>query len=558
VKLWASMLAVLVLVLVVAGCGGSTVTGQIGPKSGGTLTVALDGDIHYADPSFVSDTNSLYVASQVVEGLVGLEPGTISDVVPVLAADLPTVSADGLTYTFKLRSGIKFHDGTDFNADAVQYNYDRWQALPKGDLQTNATYYALAFGGFGAASNLTKVDAPDESTVVFHLQHPQSNFLISQASVAFGIQSPTAIQANDGNNPSLKANAYAMDANGQGKAMVGTGPFMFSQWTPGDHVTLVKNPNYWNRSTAPYLDEIDFKVITDPQARIAALSSGAVDLVESLDPADVPAVTKDSNLMVLDRGPSCNLTQLGMNDFDTVGGQPNLLANSGVRQAIAAAINKPGYISAFYAGEATVADNWLPPQALYYKAEYLPTYNLAESRGFLAGAGVPTSGLKVDLWYPTDSPDGVLPNAKAMAQAIASDLQAAGFVINLRTEAYSPNYLSDEAAGNMQMWLASDSCHWAAPDDFLYYFFHYSGGVPSPMFNYKNDSMNVLMMAALTSNTPTSTEFDWQRVQDLIAADMPTVPLLNAKLPAGAHRYVMGFVGAGNHIEVLNTVWLNK
>ena len=184
------------------------------------------------------------------KGSSGLAPGTTSTIVPVLASDLPTVSPDGLTYTFKLRSGIKFHDGTDFNADAVKFNYDRWKAFPKGDLQTSAAYFAAVFGGFGAHPIWSRWMRPIRSTVVFHLRHAQSNFLISQTVSAFGIQSPTAIQANDGNNPTLPANPTPWARNGQGKAMVGTGPFMFSEWVPGDHVTLVKNPDYWNKAGA--------------------------------------------------------------------------------------------------------------------------------------------------------------------------------------------------------------------------------------------------------------------------------------------------------------------
>src|SRR5450759_2849246 len=86
-------------------------------------------------PSLTSDGNSLYVEAMVAEGLVGLQPGTISTIIPVLASAMPTVSADGKTYTFTLRTGIKFHDGTAFNADAVKFNYDRWKAYAKGDLQ---------------------------------------------------------------------------------------------------------------------------------------------------------------------------------------------------------------------------------------------------------------------------------------------------------------------------------------------------------------------------------------------------------------------------------------
>jgi peptide/nickel transport system substrate-binding protein len=564
------MLAVMALVAV--GCGGSSTTASGGPKNGGILTVALDGDIQYADPSFVSDRNSLYVADQVVEGLVGLEPGTTSTVIPVLASALPTVSADGRTYTFKLRSGIKFHDGTTLDADAVKYNYQRWKDFSVGDLETHASYAAATFGGFGdpaapgtapigavdTSSNVASIEAPDSATVVIRLRTAQSNFLLSQTAAPFGIQSPTAIAANDGNNPKLADNPYALGANGQGKAMVGTGPFMFSEWVPGDHVRLARNPNYWNSAAAPYLDGIVFKPFADSASKLAALQAGTVDLVESLEPTAVKTVSAATSLMVLDRGLTCNITQLAMNDYDTVNGLPNLAANQGVRFAIASAVNKPSYIAGFYAGEAGVADNWLPAGAEFYKPENLPTYNVAGSRGSLAGAGVPTTGLDMDLWYPTGAPAAVLPDPEGLAQAIARDLDAAGFTVHLKGEAYSPNYLADEAAGKLPMWIKSQSCRWAGPDDFLYSAFRYTKDLPSAMFNYKNDELNTVMTAALTATTATAANADWQKAQDLIAADMPTVPLLSSKLPAGAQRYVMGFVGSGNQTEVLNTVWLSK
>jgi peptide/nickel transport system substrate-binding protein len=558
VKRWASMLAALAVVAAACG-GGSTATPQyFGPKLGGTLTVALDGDIRYADPSLVNDGQSIYVANQVVEGLVGLQPGTTSTVVPVLAAALPTASSDGLTYTFKLRSGVKFHDGTDFNAAAVKFNYDRWNAYPKGDLQNAAVYFAAVFGGFGSASNLAGVDAPDPSTVVFHLRKPQGNFLISQTVSVFGIQSPTAIAANDGNNVTLSKNAYALGTNGAGKAMVGTGPFMFQEWKPADHVTLVKNPNYWNRAAEPYLDKVVFKPFATAAAELAAMQAGTVDLVESLDPAEVAAVDGDASLVVLDRGAGCNLTQLGMNNFDTIAGQANLLANPGARLAISAAVDKPAYVSGFYAGEATVADSWIPAGALYYKREYLPTYNVTGSRGYLAQWGIPANGLNVDLWFPTSPPASLFTDAKALAQSIATDLTAAGFTVALKTEPYSPNYLADEAAGKMQMWLQSRNCRWASPDDFLVTSFGYANGAPSAMFNYKNDDLNTLMTSAVQDTDPAKAKIDWQKAQDLIAPGMPTVPLLSAKMPAGAHKYVKGFVGAGNRVEILNTVWLDR
>lgn len=550
-KRWASMLAVLALVAV--ACGSSRATEQnVGPKTGGTLTVALDGDMKYADPSFVSDGSSLYVADQVVEGLVGLEPGSVSKVIPVLASAMPTISSDGLTYTFKLRSGIKFHDGTALNADAVKFNYDRWKNLPAGDLQKNAAMYASVFGGFALSSNIASVESTDSTTVVFSLVKPQSNFLISQTVPSFGIQSPTAIKGNHGSDPSLGTNAYALGTNGQGKAMVGTGPFMFSEWKANDHVTLVKNPNYWNRVAGPYVDKIVFKPFADSASKLKALQSGTVDLVGTLDPAGVKSLRGKSNLVVLDRGPGCNITQLGIN-------QAGILANKNVRLAIAAGVNRPAYINGYYAGQASVADNWLPTGVDYYKREYLPTFNVGGAMGYLALAGHGTAGVSVDLWYPTGAPTSVMPDPKGLAQSIAQDLQVVGFAVKIKTEAYSPNYLADQASGKLPMWLQSQSCRWGGADDFLYSsFFHYTNGAASPMYNYTNDALNTLMLQALSDTNVSNTKSDWLSAQDLIAADMPTVPLLSAKLPAAAQKYVMGFLGTGSGIEVLRSVWLNK
>jgi peptide/nickel transport system substrate-binding protein len=387
-KRLASLLAI--AALVATACSSSS--GTPAPAAGGTLIVGLNGDMVYADPSLVSDGNSLYVEANVIQGLVGLQPGTISTVVPVLASALPTVSSDGKIYTFKLRTGVKFHDGSDFNAAAVQFNYDRWKAYTKGDLQDNAYYYGAVFAGFGDASNISSVDAPDTTTVVVNLKAPQSNFLLASTLAVFGIQSPTALQKDKADTTPLKDNKYAQ---GQGESMVGTGPFMFKSWTPGDSIVVVKNPNYWDSANAAKLDQVTFKPFKDSTSTLQALQSGGIDLAFSISPLDV-ATAKSAGLTMIDRGASCNQLNLNMNQ--SVGGAATIYANKSVRMAVAEAVNKDAYVNAFYSGLGKAPTGFMPSATTGFKAETLPSYDVTKAK-----ADVQTSSRWTSTTRPTSS-----------------------------------------------------------------------------------------------------------------------------------------------------------
>ena len=510
-KRFGALLAVLGLVLTACGSGSATGTPTQGtatstpgtgatgtpaasastaetPVEGGTLVVGLDGDMAYADPALVSDGNSIYVAAQVVQGLVGLKPGTINDVIPVLASDMPTVSADSKTYTFKLRTGINFSDGTPFNADAVVYNYQRWQGFdPNSDLGTNEYYYPAVFGGFGTSSDIASITAPDEQTVVFQLKHPLSNFLLSQTLQVFGIESPTALKNMNADATPLASNKYA---NGQAQEnMVGTGPFMFKEWVPGDHVTLVKNPNYWDTANAAHLDQITFNVaLGDSTAKLQALQSGSIDFAETIAATDVPAA-QGAGLTIIDRGDSCNLGYLGMNQ--NLGGKATIYADKNVRLAIASALNNASYIKAFYGANDKVPQSWMPPATIGFKAETLPTYNLQTAQADLAAANLTTTQKAIDLYYPSNVVRPYMPDPKDLAQAIASDLTAAGFTVNLKTEDWHASYVHDATNGKLPLFLFGWTCDWAGADDFISAgFFGYQGGQPNLQFGYKNDQIN--------------------------------------------------------------------
>jgi peptide/nickel transport system substrate-binding protein len=522
------------------------------PKDGGTLVVGLPGDMVLADPTLVSDSNSSYIQQNVIEGLVGLKPGTTSELIPVLAESLPTASADGLTYTFKIRQGVKFHDGTPLDAAAVVYNWERQKNTPEA-LRDAYNYYFGAVFGWADKSNVKSVVASDPSTVVITLGVPQSNFLLAQTLPQFGIQSPTALKAGDADNPDPSKSPYAQGQGGTGKSMVGTGPFMFKEWTPNDHVTIVKNPDYWDAAGMAHLDAITYKPYADQTAELNALQAGDIDFAQTIAPNDVATVAADTNLQVIDRGASCNIGLLQMNHtykpFD----------NLQIRQAIGYALNKQSYIDAFYAGLAQPADNYMPASAAYYKPLGLPTYDPQKAKDLIAASGVPADQLKLTFYYPSDVARPYMPDPKGLAEAIARDLEAVGFTITFKTEGWRTGYLADEAVGKFPMWLLGWTCDWAGPDNFLVTaFFHFDGDKPNPEFAYGPPELNAAFKAGLAATSDAEAAAAWGQAQDILAKDLPTVPLVNSKPPAAAKADVKGFIGAGNLTELMNTVWLDR
>lgn len=517
-------------------------------KEGGKLVVALPGDIVRTDSALIDDSNSSYVGQQVMEGLVALKPGSTSEIVPSLSTKWD-VSADGLTYTFTLREGVKFHDGTDFNADAVKYNYDRWKNFPK-ELQDYSYYAGAVFGGYGATSNVASVDVASPTSVVIKLVKPNSSFLVAQTLTVFAIASPTSLKLGGGDNTVLDVSKIT-EAQGGAGAMVGTGPFKFKSWTVGDNVTIDKNPDYWNKDGIAHVDEVIFKPVAEETQILNGLQNAEIDIAQKVAPVDLATLTANPALQAIDRGESCNTAQISMNQ------KYKPISNPKIREAIAYAVNKQSYIDAFYAGQAVPADNWMPVNTQYAKPLGLPTYDVQKAKDAIAASG--ETDLTIDFYYPSDVTRPYMPDPKGLFEAITRDLEAVGFKIVPHTETWSPDYLDHEYAGNFEMWLLGWTCDWAGADNFLKTaFFGYVDGKPSTEFDYKNDELEKTMNDALAATDTDTAKTLWEHAQDLLKADLPTVPLINSTPPAAAQAYIKGFVGSGALNEYLNTVWIDK
>lgn len=351
-----------------AGCsGGESGGGTDGGSTGGTADAIIYGqsaDPRALDPAFFDDGESGKVSCNIYEGLYkyGERDATV---LPSLATALPEISDDGLTYTIALREGVKFHDGTDFNAEAVKRSIER-------QLEPNRTsdmpYASFVFGEEAANTGVASVEAPDDYTVVITLRAPSTPFVKNLAmALAAPIPSPTALDANDGN---------------LSESPCGTGPYKFVSWTKSSNVTLEANEDYWDAENAPKTKNIVFRIIPENNTRVQALLNGECDIIDGVDLSSIDAIEGAGYELFAEDGMTINYMA-----FNTDG--TSVCADKEVRRAIAQAVNVEELVSTIYGKYATVANSVMPTwMAPYDKDVEQTAYDPDAARATLAEKGV--------------------------------------------------------------------------------------------------------------------------------------------------------------------------
>ena len=295
------------------------------------ITYAQGADPRGLDPALIDDGESSKPICQMYEGL--LKYGDNNTEVEPCLAESWEVSGDGLTYTFKLRQGVKFHDGTDFNAEAVKYNVDRQTVNKTEDM----LYADFVFGDVAACNVI------DDYTVEIVLNKVSTPFLNNLAmSLGAPMVSPTACEANN---------------NNLNEAPCGTGPYKFVRWDKNEAVVMERNEDYWGEKGVA--KQIVFKTITDNSARVVALTNGEVDIIDGLDANVVDQVTSAGALLNMAEG--MNINYLAYNT--------QRITDPEVRKALSQAVNVPELVASLYRGYASEATSILPTFMPGYSAD---------------------------------------------------------------------------------------------------------------------------------------------------------------------------------------------
>ncbi|WP_200845248.1 ABC transporter substrate-binding protein [Roseomonas sp. 18066] len=358
------------------------------------LTIAIAGSVTSMDPHFYNASPNNSVTSHFFDKLVEFDAKAA--LVPGLAESWRAVSET--VWEFKLRAGVKWHDGRDFTADDVAFTIQRTPNVPNSP------------GGFGAfVRAVQKVEIVDPLTIRFHTPGPYPMLPADFASLAI-----ISRHAGEG--------AATEDYN-SGRAVIGTGPYRFVSYAPGNRTVMRRNENYWGGR--PSWAEVDYRVISSPPARTAAILAGDVDIIDVVPSSDIQGLRAEANLKLTsiqglrviylapDRSRSDNPIFVTDNDGKPLATNP--FNDLRVRRALTLSIARDALAERVMLGTAQPAGQWLPPGAYSYNdAVPPPKQDLDAARKLLAEAGFP-NGFRMTLHTPNDR----YPNDARTAQAVA-------------------------------------------------------------------------------------------------------------------------------------------
>ena len=514
----------------------------------GTFIFAGSSDPVMMDPAMASDGETFRISRQIFEGLVSAKPGT-TDLEPLLATEWEAAE-DGKSYTFTLREGVTFSDGTDFNGEAVCANFDRWYNWTGINQSQNITYYYNSlFKGFKTGDTggiYDSCSAPSATEATITLKKPFAAFVQAMTLPAFAMQSPTALEkynADDtaGTEDDPRFSSYATEHP------TGTGPFVFESWERGQQVTLKRNEDYWGDKAK--VETAVVRIISDPKARTQELEAGNIDGYDLVGPADVQPL-KDKGFQIQNR-PAFNILYLGMNQANKA------LSDLKVRQAISYAIDKEGVIKSSLPEGSPAAKEFMPNTVAGYNesVETYP-YDPDKAKQLLKEAG--QEDLTLKFAYPTGVSRPYMPSPEDTFTVIKSQLEKVGITITPVAAKWSPDYLDmiQGSAGSDKhdLHLLGWTGDYNDPDNFIGVFF----GKKSAEWGFTNQKLFDALSEARQLPSREDQVAAYEKINAQIADFNPGVPLAHPAPSLAFAPGVQGYVASPVQDEVWNNVTVER
>src|SRR5262247_3970367 len=418
------------------------------PRRGGTLRVGFYIEAATMDPHLSGSKIDRQVYHNIYEPLVTLDVKL--GIKPGLAESWQ--QPDPKTVVFKLRRGVKFHDGTDFNAEAARFNFNRMKTEPKSVRK-------------GEVASVDSVDVIDAYTIKINLKRPDAALLATLTDRAGMMVSPKAAQER----------GAELERNAKG---AGTGPFEFVEWVKDSHLIIKRNESYWNKQGGPYLDRVRYRPIPDDVVKLQSLQGGEIDVMDYVQPRDVAPMRADKRLVVVD------VPSLAAFGYQLNHTRPPFNVKA-LRQAVAYAIDLDQIVKGVWLNVGYPANGPVPPTSWAYDKTIPPIKrDLAKTKARLAEGGKP-SGFEFTL--TTNN----IPINVQEAEVIQAQLREAGITMKIKLVDAS-TLISDGNAKNFEM----ISFQWSGrpdPDGNIYQFFRTTPGTSFNWSGISNEKLDALL-----------------------------------------------------------------
>jgi peptide/nickel transport system substrate-binding protein len=464
------------------------------PKRGGVLKLAVSSAARRLDPAIHGSNEEFIISQAIYNNLVRVDPKLNPQ--PELATDWK-VSQDGRTWTFNLRRGVKFHHGREFTSKDVEFTINRL---------LNPATASMGRSLFGLVE---KIEAPSPHAITFHLTDPYADF-----PMMFG---------------AVYARIIPADATEVTKTPIGTGPFRMKEFVPADHVSMVRNPDYWERDAAgnplPYIDELRQVTIPEQAAQIAALTGGLIHILWEAPATAIATLKGDANVRILET-PSPGYHEI------TIWVNQKPFNDPRVMQALKVSLDRDQLIKGALGGYGTPSnDNPIASISPFWADTGMKKRDAAKAKALMVEAGYP-NGVDVEL-ITTNERAGLVEFAVGVKEMTA----AAGFRMDIKTvpwDVYTARY-NRKHPFTMQNWNGRPTI-----DEALYPYFH-SKGSYKELYNFSNPEVDKLLDDGRKEADLQKRKAMYGRVQKILADSGPVVIPYHRPYMMGLHKSVQGY-----------------